>query len=223
MAQASALTPPTDVPLMQAVEIIGGASEANVVGASGQTLFGDVMDPMTFDFVTGSVAQSGREFTVDVGATTGQFAVRLFPDDIANGAVSVTLAGANSANSEITSVPVTYNFTAADVMDGVTQALSRVTYGATPDLYARVRTMGFDAYIAEQLAPETINDSAFTAMGFDRMLRRDDTNSGNILQRLFRHDMATSAFTEKQLQDVMGAFPYLGLDLGLNLIFSVKQ
>ncbi|MEO1639568.1 MAG: DUF1800 domain-containing protein [Pseudomonadota bacterium] len=206
MARASTLTPPTDIPLTQAVQIIGGASDAGVVSTSGQTLFGDVMDPMTFDIVTGTVAQSGREFTVDVGATTGQFAVRLFPEDIANGAVTVTVAGANSANSEITSVPVMYEFTASPAGDGISQALSRVTYGATPELYARVRTMGFDAYITEQLSPDTINDSAFAAMGFDSMLRRDDTNSNNILDRLFRHDMATSAFTEKQLQDVMGAF-----------------
>ncbi|MEM8537318.1 MAG: DUF1800 family protein, partial [Pseudomonadota bacterium] len=206
MARASELTPPTDVVLNQAVQIVGGATETGVVAETGQTLFGDVMDPMTFDIVNATFMQSTREVTVDVGATTGQFALRVFPEDIVNGAVSVTITGANSANSEVTSVPVMYEFTASPAADGITQALSRVTYGATPELYARVRSIGFDAYVNEQLAPETINDPAFTAMGFDRMLRRDDTNAGNILRQLFRHDLATSAFTEKQLQDVMGSF-----------------
>lgn len=206
MARASALTPPTNVTLTQAVQITGGASEAGVVSNSGQTLFGQVMDPVTFDIVNAVIAPSGRETTVDVGASTGQFAVRLFPEDLTLGEATVTITGASSANSEVTSVPVEYVYQAGIPSDGLTQALSRMTNGATPELYARVREIGFENFVNEQLNPDAINDAAFNAMNFDRMLRRDDVNQGAILERLFRHNFAHSAFSQKQLQDVMGDF-----------------
>jgi uncharacterized protein (DUF1800 family) len=188
------------------VQLVGGASPEGVVGSSGQTLFGAVMDPMTFDIVTGTVAQSGREFTVDVGPTTGQFAVRLFPEDMASGEVDITMAGASSTNDAVTSVPISYQFDAATVYDGVSQALSRVTYGPTADLYGRVRAIGFENYIEEQLNPAGINDAAFDQMNFDQILERGDENFNRIVRQLFRHNLAHSAFSEKQLQDVMGDF-----------------
>ncbi len=206
MARTSPLTPPANVTLTQAVQITGGASEANVVANSGQTLFGQVMDPATFDIINAVVMPSGRETTVDVGATTGQFAVRLFPEDLTTGEATVTITGASSSSPTVTSVPVDYTFQAGLPADGITQALSRMTNGPTADLYARVRQIGFENYVNEQLNPAAINDAAFEAMNFDRMLRRDDTGQGNILNRLFRHNLAHSAFTEKQLQDVMGDF-----------------
>ncbi len=206
MARASALTPPTNVTLTQAVEITGGASEAGVVSSSGQTLFGQVMDPATFDTMTATVEPSGRPAVVDIGATTGQFAVRLFPEDLATGTVRVTLVASSSANAAVTSVPVAYEFTSGVQADGITQALSRMTNGPTADLYARVREIGFANYVTEQLSPATINDAAFDAMNFEQMLHTDDNNEGRIEQRLFRYNMAHSAFSEKQLQDVMGDF-----------------
>lgn len=206
MARTSPLTPPANVTLTQAVQITGGASAANVVANSGQTLFGQVMDPATFDIINAVVMPSGRETTVDVGATTGQFAVRLFPEDLTTGNATVTITGASSSNPAVTSVPVDYTFEAGLPSDGITQALSRMTNGPTADLYARLREIGFENYVNEQLNPAGINDAAFEAMNFDRMLRRDDTGQGNILNRLFRHNIAHSAFTEKQLQDVMGDF-----------------
>ena len=206
MARASALTPPTGVALTQAIEITGGASEAGVVAMTGQTLFGQVMDPMTYDIVNAVIMPSGRETTVDVGPANGQFAVRLFPEDLLMGEATVTITGGSSADAAIASAPVAYEFASGVPSDGLTQALSRMTNGPTPDLYARIREIGFDNFVNEQLSPESINDAAFNAMNFDSMLRRDDNNFSNIVNRLFRHNLAHSAFSEKQLQDVMGDF-----------------
>ena len=206
MALVSELTPPTNPTLTQAVQIVGGATDAGIVATTGQTLFGAVMDPATFDIVNVSIAPSNRTMTVDVGSNTGQFALRLFPEDLIVGEATVTVTGASSVDPNVTSVPVAYTFQGGVPGDGITQALSRLTNGPTPDLYARVRAMGFPAYVEEQLNPGAINDSAFNAMGFDGMINRAVNTDSNVLRQLFRYNIAHAAFSERQLQDVMGDF-----------------
>ena len=206
MPRASVLTPPTNVQPTEAVQILAGSTETGVVSDSGQTLFGAVMDPVTFDTITATMSPSGREAVVDVGATTGQFAVRLFPEDMTSGSTTVTLVASSSVNSEVTSTPVAYEFSSGTPGDGITQALSRMTNGPTADLYARVREIGFMNYVNEQLSPDTINDAAFEAMNIDQILHTANNDEGRIETQLFRHNIAHSAFSEKQLQDVMGDF-----------------
>lgn len=206
-AQSSALSPPTGVALTQAVQITGGATEDGVVGANGQTLFGGVMDPNTFDTVNVSIAPSGRTATVDVGPTTGQFAVRLFPEDLVTGEATVTLTGVSSADDTVTTVPVSYEFDSGAVVDGVSQALSRMTFGPTEDLYSRVRTIGFENFVNEQLNPGSIRNAAFNSMDFDNILDTiDNNNSGTIARPAMRYHLAHAAFSERQLQEVMGDF-----------------
>ncbi|MDP5086683.1 MAG: DUF1800 domain-containing protein [Yoonia sp.] len=206
MARASALTPPTNVALTQAVQITGGPSEAGIVSSSGQTLFGQVMQPETFNIVNAVILPSGREVTVDVGQDTGQFAVRLFPEDLITGEATVTVTGASRVNSEVTTVPVSYEFQAAMAGDGISMALSRMTNGPTAELYARVREIGITNYIDEQLNPSAINDAVFNSLNADAFLHTTSNDQGRILSGLFRNNLAHSAFSEKQLQDVMSDF-----------------
>jgi uncharacterized protein (DUF1800 family) len=138
---------------------------------------------------------------------TGQFAVRLFPEDFAAGPnVNVTITGASSASDQVASQPVSYALTGAPVQDGVVQALGRLTFGGTPDLYARVRTMGFAAFVEQQLAPETIPDAAFNAMNPDALLQRTTPDEGRMFRSIMAHDIAHAAFSEKQLREVMAQF-----------------
>ncbi len=205
-ATSSPLSPPSGVAVTQAVQIVGGATEEGVVGTTGQTMFGGVMDPDTYDTVAVSINQSETPTLVDVGPTTGQFAFRIFPEDVADGDVTVTLTGMSSSNEGVMTEPVVYNYTAGPINDGVSQVLSRITYGATADLYARVRYIGVDAYIEEQLRPENIRNAAFEAMDFDDLLDRGTTNSYRMFRSLERHNLAHAAFSDKQLQEAMGEF-----------------
>ena len=205
--QTSPLTPPTGVEVTQAVQLTSAGNINGEVPNTGATLFGGVMSSSVFDIVNVSVSGSNRTTTVDVGPTTGQFAVRLFPEDFASGnQVQVTLTGANSASSEVEAVPVTYTVTGMPAQDGVGQALSRLTFGATPELYARVRAIGFQNYVEEQLNPDNINDAAFNSMNPEGLLSPTEDNSGQLLRSLFNYDIAHAAFSEKQLQNVMGHF-----------------
>ncbi|MEM7752382.1 MAG: DUF1800 family protein [Pseudomonadota bacterium] len=185
-------------------------SAGNVNGqvpANGSTLFGAVMNNSMFDIVNVQLSGSNRTTTVDVGPVTGQFAVRLFPEDFGAGnQVEVTLTGASTASDEVEATPVSYTLTAMPAQDGVSQALSRLTFGATPDLYARVRAIGFQNYVEEQLNPDSINDQAFNSMNPDRILDTRERNGGTLLRKLVHYDIAHAAFSEKQLQEVMGRF-----------------
>ncbi|MEM7719350.1 MAG: DUF1800 family protein [Pseudomonadota bacterium] len=205
--QTSPLSPPANVEVTQAVQLTSAGNINSQVPDSGATLFGAVMSSSVFDIVNVAVSGSNRTATVDVGPTTGQFAVRLFPEDFAgNSTVQVTLTGANSASTEVESAPVTYTLTAMPAQDGVGQALSRLTFGATPDLYARVRSIGFTNYVEEQLNPDSINDAAFNAMNPNGILSPTEENGGRLQRSLVHYDIANAAFSEKQLQNVMGHF-----------------
>jgi len=203
----SPLSPPQRVALTQAVELIGQTPQGGVVASTGQTLFGGVMDPATYDAIDVVIAPSGRTTRVDVGAIRGQFAVRLFAEDLTTGAATVSVQGVSTSDDTITTQPVSYAFTARSRTDGVTEVLSRITYGPTPELYARVRAVGATAYIEEQLNPDRIRDTAF------KTLRVDDYFSSLRFNRFFEladaemaHRMAYAAYSEKQLQEVMGDF-----------------
>ncbi len=204
----SALAPPENVTVTQAVEIVAGpVGDEQFVQATGQTLFGAVQDPGAFDMVEVMVQPSGRTAMVDVSPNTGQFAARVFEDDFGNdGSATVNLTAMNSTNDEVQTESVSYTLQQAMPEDGFVQALSRVTYGATPQLYARVASIGFEAYVEEQLNPDTINDSFFESLNFDSLINRNDTNVGRLMDQVTEHNLAHASYSEKQLQELMGEF-----------------
>lgn len=207
LVQVTPLSPPANVVLTSGVQLTSAGDATGRVPNTGTTLFGAVMDNSMFDIVKVVVGPGNRASTVDVGPMTGQFAVRLFPEDFAAGPnVTVTLTGASSASDQVTAQPISYSFTGMPAQDGVTQALSRLTFGATPDLYARVRAIGFTAYVEQQLSPETIADAAFNAMMPDTLLERTTRDEGLMFRSIMAHDIAHAAFSEKQLREVMGQF-----------------
>ena len=205
-AQSSALSPPTGVALVEAVEIVGGATDDGVVASQGQTMFGAVMDPATYDMVTVTLEPGGRETTVDVGPTTGQFAFRIFPEDLTTGSVSVTLVAGSSADETIVTTPVAYEYQSGRVVDGVSEALSRLTYGPDVNTYSRVRTMGFENYVNEQLNPDDIRDAAFDAFDVDAYFDDLGSNFGTVRDSEMSHRISYAAYSDKQLQEVMGDF-----------------
>ncbi len=205
-AASSPLGPPLNVTLTQAVEIIGGSLANDKLAATGQTLFGRVMDPITYNIVNATIEPSGRQTTVEVGPSRGGFAIRLFEEDLTSGAVTVTVSAGSSDDPDLATLPVSYDYTTAAVTDGVGLALSRTTFGATADLYARIRAIGYRAYVEEQLSPETIDDSRFERMNFGQLLNRDTNGAGSAAVSLQYHNFATATYSQKQLQEVMGLF-----------------
>jgi uncharacterized protein (DUF1800 family) len=61
--------------------------------------------------------------------------------------------------------------TSVEVRDPVMHIINRLTFGPTDVLWQHVRGIGADAFIEEQLNPETIDDSAFEATYADQFLQ----------------------------------------------------
>ena len=106
----------------------------------------------------------------------------------------------------------------AETIDLVSHALNRLTFGARPGDYARVKNLGkdagraFHAFVEEQLHPETIDDGVT-----DYALRRFDTlnqPSGEmfeyqenvLLDEMTRATVVRAAMSERQLYEVMVQF-----------------
>ena len=89
------------------------------------------------------------------------------------------ITGHTSSTSNIGTVPLTIaNSAIAD--DPLTVlTLNRISFGPTPDMYARVGQIGLDAFIDEQLDPQSINDDAT-----DQLMTRFPTLTMTPTQRL---------------------------------------
>ena len=99
-----------------------------------------------------------------------------------------------------------------DAVDNVTHALNRLTFGPRPGDYARVSAMGVEAFIEEQLAPESIDDGAC-----DALTRRLETLAlapgelfefkEEVLRRELTHNaLLRATYSARQLHEVMVEF-----------------
>lgn len=204
----SPLTPPTNPPLTQMIQLTSIDATDGIVANTGATLFGAVQIDALFDTIEVTFAPTVRTepTIVSVGAT-GQFAVRMFEEDFSRSSeVRVTLVGKMSSNAAMSSEPVTYTVTGAPANTGVGKALSRLTFGPTPELYARVRAIGYEAFVREQLNPGSINNRAFRNMQTQDLLVTDVNTQSSIQRSLVHYDTANAMFNPRQLQEVMGRF-----------------
>lgn len=136
-----------------------------------------------------------------VGTITGQFALRVFPDDITEGQdVTVTITARTGANARITN-SLTVTVGAADFAKR--QLVNRITFGETPALLARLNDLTFDQYLDEQLAPALIDDSAAQAMLRQEALSDDDDD---FVEELREEVLTRMVFSERQLLEVMTQF-----------------
>src|SRR5258708_5437065 len=104
----------------------------------------------------------------------------------------------------------------ATVVDPAAHAIARLTFGVTPDLFSHVQQIGAMAFIAEQLAPESLDDSVMDALmqPYTDVLSQ---NGGILLQNyggmrqivsgaLLGSWMTHATFSERQLYERMVEF-----------------
>lgn len=105
----------------------------------------------------------------------------------------------------------------ADGRDRLAHAVARLTFGVTPDLYAEARRLGADGFIAQQLTPSAIDDSAFAAeftawndiltMDAGALLERyDGGQRGQVVGALTAGTIARQAGSARQLHEQMVYF-----------------
>ncbi|MEO0624991.1 MAG: DUF1800 family protein [Pseudomonadota bacterium] len=149
---------------------------------------------------------SSRQTTVDVGVMTGQFAVRLFPEDLPDGGtVSLTMTAMSTADPDVQPAEMSYSFSVEPAMDGIEHALGRISFGATPETYQRVGDIGFVAFVQEQLDAANIDDSAFESTNPESVLNPDLSNNA-ILGNYMAYNVNYAAMSERQLREVLTYF-----------------
>ncbi|MBT8486634.1 MAG: DUF1800 domain-containing protein [Phycisphaerales bacterium] len=100
----------------------------------------------------------------------------------------------------------------ADAIDLETHVLNRLTWGPRPGDRARVRSMGVDAFIEEQLAPERIGDGrcdravASIESMFEPVAEMYEHHQQELLTDLTRFKLIRGVESERQLHEVMVDF-----------------
>jgi uncharacterized protein (DUF1800 family) len=94
-----------------------------------------------------------------------------------------------------------------------TLTLNRITFGATPEMYNRVGQIGLNAFIDEQLNPETINDDAtdqlmthFATLTMTPTQRFQLPKLGQPAQELIAATILRQWYSQRQLKEVMVDF-----------------
>ncbi|HVP72961.1 MAG TPA: DUF1800 domain-containing protein [Phycisphaerales bacterium] len=97
-------------------------------------------------------------------------------------------------------------------IDLVSHAINRLTWGGRPGDYRRVSTMGVDAFIDEQLHPESIGDRRceFIANQVESMLQATpelyDIPPRQLLADMTRYRLLRAIHSRRQLQEIMVEF-----------------
>jgi uncharacterized protein (DUF1800 family) len=101
-------------------------------------------------------------------------------------------------------------------VDRVSRAINRLTYGPTPELFAHVQKIGVEAFIAEQLNPDAIDDSALAsrAAEFEPILSQNGGKlaetykgqRGEVGAALYGNTFARALYSQRQLYERMVDF-----------------
>jgi len=150
--------------------------------------------------------------------TSGLFAAFTALAACAPQTTALTIAGHSSGNGSIGVIPtpivptaVVPTMTVADPLTILT--LNRISFGATPEIFDRVKQVGLDAFIDEQLQPDSINDDAtdqlmsyFTTLKMTPAQRLQDTDRAQPIRDLISATILRQWHTQRQLKEVMVDF-----------------
>jgi len=127
-----------------------------------------------------------------------------------------TITGHSSGNAAAGVVPtdaagITSTGTVADPLTVLT--LNRISFGATPEMYDRANQIGVEAFLDEQLHPETINDAAadqlmarFSTLSMTPAERYKLPQFGQPVQELIAATVLRQWHSQRQLKEVMVDF-----------------
>ncbi len=221
-AQAQTATVAADRNTQFADVIFTSHENRDSVSKWGETLFGNVLYPERHTRVEITIVEIDRKIVVATGRDRGQFAFRVFPGMFkkAGGSRLTFLArgieedGTKSAPTRITV------FGEADT-SGTVAALNRISFGATPELYNRVRRIGFENYVREQLNPDRSDDPLLYSLGYRKNLSHKEVaantaipNAAGIVKvhgfysqaYVARHNIGHALYSKWQLNEVMTRF-----------------
>ncbi len=179
---------------------IGSPSENSDVPVTGFLLQGTASDDTGIASLSAQILDRGSNEPINRNLTVssnGNWSLAISNGQLTQGGtVSITLTLTDIVDKQ-TSQTISFNIIAASNEER--HLINRITFGATPDLLDEVRRIGVDAYLNEQLAPDSIDDSVLTA----RLADNGDIFSNAELQR---YQLTHMIHSRKQLKEVMAWF-----------------
>lgn len=145
--------------------------------------------------------------------TSGLFAAFTALAACAPQTTALTITGHSSGSGSIGIVPtpIAATMTAVDPLTVLT--LNRISFGATSEMYDRVQQIGLDAFIDEQLQPDSINDDAtdqlmsfFPTLTMTPAQRLQDQDRAQPIKELISATILRQWHSQRQLQEVMVDF-----------------
>lgn len=194
-SQSITVTPIADA-LPPQVTITSHADGDNV-GASGFLLSGNASDDIGVVAIQATIDDpTVGQNTVSIGvANDGRWTLAVSGSQITEGErVQITIVASDAAGRQ-GSATIGLDVIAVDF--ATRHLINRITYGATPDLLLRVEAMGADAFLAEQLDPASIDDSALATRLPGTPVEPEDLQATIVLR---------AAYSQRQLLEVMTQF-----------------
>ena len=168
------------------------------VASSGFLLAGRATDDVGIAEVTAAISDpvagiTSRRFGV---ASDGRWTLPVAAVSIAEGSrVEIALTATDVAGKQ-SSTTIRLDVGAADF--ALRQLLDRITFGVTPALLLRAQSIGFAGFLAEQLEPLAIDDTALAA--------RLPVNPPSSKQELQTIALLRAIYSERQLLEVLTQF-----------------
>ncbi len=176
---------------------IGSHSDGDDVGSSGFLLSGTATDDIGVTSIEATIADPTIGLsTVTIGvANDGRWTLAVSSSQITEGnSIDVTVTAFDAAGRSATAA-VRLDVIAVDF--ATRHLIDRITFGATPDLLIRAEAMGASAFLAEQLDPAAIDDSALAGRLPAQIADDDDLQAATLLRAIY---------SERQLLEVLTQF-----------------
>ena len=146
------------------VVTITSHADGDEVEKTGFLLAGTALDDIAVTSLAASVDDPvlGRTVdrqAVDVTPGSGQWTFTVLNGQMTQGQTVTVRLDASDAKGNRSAASISLLVVAVD-FEG-THLINRITFGATPQLYTELATLGPDAFLTAQLAPQTIDDAAF--------------------------------------------------------------
>ena len=173
----------------------------DTVSQTGFSVFGQASDNIQVQSLTVTVSDTelGNLLTdkpLSLDNETGEWALYLDSELLTTASqLSFTFNVADSSNNV---TEANLELVAQAVSPGIKQLVHRATFGATPNLESKITQMGTEAWINQQLAPDTIDDSELEG----RLANHPLESLNDLRQR----ELIYQIHSKRQLQQVMAWF-----------------
>lgn len=190
----------------------------DVVDEKGFTVFGIAQAEAGITAISASVQIEDQgpvpgltDVPLAVGPLTGQFAIRVFDEDVPpDSTVLVTVEAQNSASETTIS---TLRLSAGSASHEMHQLFARTSFGATPEMIEEYQKLGYEKYVDDQIKaakkmPKKVNtdEDFIKKVKSQKFWSKFRDNESEKIRQLMRERISYLLWSENQLCEMLGLF-----------------